>query len=438
MPSISEPFYLGVIGKPILQSLSPVIHEAALEQLGLVGAYLRLAVDSVSEALTCSREMGLKGINVTAPFKSEVLTEIRGLDNEVMETSAANTIVFGQSVSAFNTDIYGIRQSLGLAAKRADGKTALIIGAGGAARAAVVALKQVGCKVFICNRTAEKATDLAVSLGVNQVDFRGVEALLKELDYLVNTVPATDQLIDLRNLQNRTRILDAIYAKETFFSKRCSSNPKYVNGRIWLLNQGLKAFELFTGVKLTDAQILAVENRLTTATRLFPNTISLIGMMGVGKSSVGESLGSVINSDVVDLDSLVEQKAGSSIAKLVTEQGEAVFRKIESECLASVLEARPRVLSCGAGVIGSESNRALLMSQTTPVWLWASKAELVERLANSTSRPLLQGHDLTTRINELMEQRFIHYAKVSELVVSTTMKTPVNIAKRIAFEFSNV
>lgn len=435
--SDSQPIYLGVIGKPILQSLSPTLHQEALKRAGKNGVYLRLAVDSLKEALVCADEMGLKGLNITAPFKEEALTEEINLDREVSQVGAANTLVFGQQIATHNTDIYGVLRSLGLANQRSDGKTALIIGAGGAAKAAAYALKQNGCRVFICNRTPEKAQSLATKFGINQISHSDAALLLKNTDYLLNTVFSTEELLDLTHLQSHTLILDAIYARQTPFSESCSNNPNYINGKTWLFNQGIRAFELFTGVKTSDSHCAEILSSLFTKAPPAPHTISLIGMMGSGKSSVGRSLGSILDNNFVDLDDVVEQTAGCTIAKLVAEQGEETFRKLESQCLAQVLETKPRVLSCGGGIIGTTENRTLLRDQTTPVWLWASKEELLKRLAKFSHRPLLLGQDLPSRVSELLDQRFEHYAKVSQLVVTTKDRTVTEVAKRIAFEVIN-
>jgi len=431
---IYQAIYLGVIGKPIIQSLSPIIHETAFEQLGLNGAYLRLAVDSIQEALACAQEMGLGGINVTAPFKEDVLSEVKISDRDVIQVAAANTIVIGDTTSAYNTDLYGILESLGLSQKRADGKTALLIGAGGAAKAAAHALKQIGCRVFICNRTAEKADQAAAALGINAINFEDAALLLKNTDYLINTVFTTEEILKLEHLQNHTLVLDAIYAKQTPFSKSCQNNPNYIDGKTWLLHQGIKALEIFTGQKLNSSQQTVIRNRLFSETKSKPQTISLIGMMGSGKTSVSVSLGSIFGKEAVDLDEVIEKRAGCTIAKLVTDKGEEVFRKLESECLAEVLVTAPKILSCGGGIVGSQHNRELLAELTTPIWLWASVEELTKRLSKFSNRPLFFGHDLPTRIDELLEQRFSHYAKLSELVVPTVGKTTTEIAKRIAFE----
>lgn len=437
MPEI-KPVYFGVIGKPIIQSLSPIIHKEALRLAGLNGTYLRLAVDSLKEALVCAKEMGLKGLNITSPFKEEVLSEELNFNREVVQVGAANTLVFGEQTWAYNTDLFGVLQSLGLSEERSDGKTALIIGAGGAAKAAAYALKTNGCRVFVCNRSIEKAQNLATQLGINPISNEDAALLLKNTDYLVNTVFATESLVDLTHLQSHTLILDAIYAKQTSFSECCSKHLNYIDGKTWLFNQGIKAFELFTGFKTSPSQASEIRGSLFSEVKSPPRTISLIGMMGSGKSSVGSSLSSILGDEFVDLDDVVEQVAGCTIAKLISEQGEETFRQLESQCLEQVLANAPRVLSCGGGIIGSATNRALLQEQTIPVWLWASKEELSKRLVRFNHRPLLLGQDLPSRVSDLVDQRFAQYAEVSQLVVTTKDKTITEIAKRIAFEVINV
>jgi shikimate dehydrogenase len=432
-----DKLYLGVIGRPILQSLSPIIHSTALEHIGRKGAFLRIAATSIEEGVLTARQIGLRGFNVTAPFKEDAWKESKVLDEDAQHSKAVNAILLGESLSGFNTDIFGILESLGLYRSRVEGKTALVIGAGGAAKAAVSALKQVGCRVFITNRTEERAEVIANEFGVHTVKFKEAEDILKVTDYIVNTVVWPDVLFKLDNVQSHTLILDAIYAKETPLSQALSSNPNYISGKNWLLHQGLRAFEIFSGHKLTELQFTEVRKKLESIQRSAAPTISLIGMMGSGKSSVASSLGAILSRDIVNLDDIVEQIAGCSIPQLVKEKGELAFREIESEALEKALKSKPRVLSCGGGIIGTERNRHLLSTQTTPVWLWATKEELAKRLVRFQNRPLLHGHDLLTRVGQLLEDRFYDYAKTCELVVQTGDKTPSEIAKQVAFEVSN-
>ena len=431
--------YLGVVGRPIIQSLSPLIHEMVLKFVAKQGAYLRLAVESLDEAISVSEQMGLRGINVTAPFKEQSQETLTGADKLVLESGALNTIIFDDPIRATNTDIYGVQRALGLSPgqNRADGKTALIIGAGGAARATVYALKSIGCRVFITNRTIEKAEEIALTFGCKAISFEESADLLKVADYIINAVFSHQELISLDYLQPNTLILDAIYARETPLSLALRGNPNYISGKEWLIHQGIRAAGLFLGCSLTEEQIGEIHTAIDIADRRIPSTISLIGMMGSGKSSVLDSLRSVFGRDVVDLDQVIEEQAGMSILRLCEEKGEPTFRALEAECLERILLLKPKVLACGGGVLGKEENKLLLSAQSLPVWLWASKEELAKRLQRFSNRPLLAGYDLQERLGHLLEERFHDYASVSELVVPTDGKMPTEIARRIAFEVAS-
>ena len=361
-------------------------------------------------------------------------------DENALKIGAINTLLFSQTTIGSNCDIYGVQAAFGLdpISKRADGKTALIVGAGGAARAAAFALKQVGCRIFITNRSLERAEEIATLVHGKALTFVEASDVLKVVDYLVNTVSTEDELIDLKHLKIRTRVLDAIYAKKTHFSSHLEGSEQLTDGREWLLHQALKAFEIFTNCKLSGEQTEIVKQKLYSVKRTIPRAICLIGMMGSGKNSVANSLGATLGEEVVDLDQLIEDEAGMTISKLIEQKGEQTFRDLESSCLEKVLENPPRILSCGGGILLSEFRQKIIREKTLPVWLWASIPELSKRLQRFGNRPLLTGHDLIPRLEELLNERFFDYANISEIVIPTDDKNPTTIANRIAYEVVNV
>lgn len=149
--------------------------------------------------------------------------------------------------------------------------------------------------------------------------------------------------------------------------------------------------------------------------------IVLVGMMGTGKTAVGEMLSHRLQVPFVDLDQIIERRDGRSVQEIFAEEGESRFRQLESQSLNDILASTesPFVLSTGGGVVTVAENRHLLNnSSCTVVLLEASVDELTRRLANDRSRPLLTG-DVRTALLSLRSAREGQYHEVSDFVVST-------------------
>lgn len=160
--------------------------------------------------------------------------------------------------------------------------------------------------------------------------------------------------------------------------------------------------------------------------------VVLIGMMGVGKSTVGRLLARQWSRPFVDADEELERRTGSSVAALFDERGEARFRRLETEALVDLLGAEaPTVISCGGGVVTEDANRELLGERATVVWLTAPVDVLARRVGDGSSRPLL-GPEPPEVLRELMEQRMPLYEAVADHVVDTADRSPKTVARRVA------
>ena len=157
-------------GKPIMQSASPQMHNTGFAACGGINAvYTRLAADSMEEALEAARQIGMSGLNVTAPFKESACKLADSLDADAAATGAVNTLLIAKSgkTRGFNTDVEGVRSALASAGVELSGAAAVVLGAGGAARAAAYALCKSGASVTVANRTVGKAKEIASRFGCN-------------------------------------------------------------------------------------------------------------------------------------------------------------------------------------------------------------------------------------------------------------------------------
>ncbi len=152
-----------------------------------------------------------------------------------------------------------------------------------------------------------------------------------------------------------------------------------------------------------------------------PKNIVLIGFMGSGKSTVGRELHQRLGYGLVDMDQVIEQRSGKSIATIFKDDGEENFREMETSLLEELCDpsAPRRIISTGGGVIGRERNRVLLRQLGYVVWLHAPVAIIAERTARNRDRPLLDTDDPVARIEALMAVRKPLYAEAAHLTVDT-------------------
>lgn len=150
--------------------------------------------------------------------------------------------------------------------------------------------------------------------------------------------------------------------------------------------------------------------------RAGPRTIALIGLMGVGKSTVGRRLAARIGRPFVDGDEEIERAAGRSVSEIFADLGEAEFRAGEARVMRRLLMGPPVVLATGGGAVLNVKTRNLLKSHAVSVWLRAELPVIAERVARRDTRPLLRGKDPLATLTALAEARYPIYAE-ADLVV---------------------
>ncbi|MGH6998771.1 MAG: shikimate kinase [Phenylobacterium sp.] len=145
-------------------------------------------------------------------------------------------------------------------------------------------------------------------------------------------------------------------------------------------------------------------------------TITLVGLMGVGKSSVGRRLANALDLPFKDADVEIEAAAGRSIPDIFAEMGEPAFREGERRVITRLLENPPHVLATGGGAFMNDETRALIKERSISVWLKADLDVLVRRVSRKDSRPLLSGKDPLEVLTELAEKRYPVYAQADVTV----------------------
>lgn len=159
--------------------------------------------------------------------------------------------------------------------------------------------------------------------------------------------------------------------------------------------------------------------------------IALIGIMGCGKTTIGQLLKGKLNGfTFVDTDDLIVKSENHSINEIFSDNGEDYFREIETKILKDVLKNDNQIISTGGGIIKSQENINILKEKSIMIYLKTDINELVERLKNDNQRPLLKNEDIKTKLATLLEEREPKYQQAQH-IINTTNKTPDIIVKEI-------
>jgi len=269
----------GVIGDPIQHTLSPLIHNAAFAHLGLDKVYVpfRVPRPNLAEFLADAPSMGLRGLSVTIPHKEGVLAALSEVDPEVEGAGAANTLIFENGkIRGYNTDLQAALESLedslrlpGQPKEKSavEGKTVLVMGAGGAAKAIAFGLVRRGAEVVITSRSPERTAALAQRLKCRSVDW-AIRANVK-CTVVVNCTPVgmhpnvNESPLEKHQLKPAMTVFDTVYNPEsTLLLKHARAQGcKVVTGIEMFVRQAALQFKLFTGQEAPEELMREVIRR---------------------------------------------------------------------------------------------------------------------------------------------------------------------------------
>ena len=254
----------GVAGNPIAHSLSPLMHATAFRRENVNAVMLPLKVRALDDLLTVVRDLPLGGVAVTMPLKQEVLPHLANMDPLTARIGACNTLRTGADgkLYGFNTDVAGVVRPLEKR-MRLQGARILVIGAGGAAHAAVFGLVEQGAEVFIINRTHDRAASLARKAKAHVL--RQAALGKTRFDAIINTTPCgmtgIKQQLPLKESElNASLVFDMVYTPlETPLLKLAKAHSlTTVSGIEMFVQQGARQFEIWTGKPAPENEMLRV------------------------------------------------------------------------------------------------------------------------------------------------------------------------------------
>ena len=266
----------GVVGDPIAHSLSPAIMNAAFRRENVNAVYLALHAKTLKDLLTCVREIPIHGISVTMPYKETILPHLDNTDSHTTKIGACNTVVRAQDgkLYGFNTDASGIVRPLERRLNTLEGARILVIGAGGAARAAVFGLKERGSEVYILNRSAAPAKKLAHQAHARIMKRPDLKKLA--FDVIINATPVgmgntRDTPLQEKEI-NARYVFDMVYdpAETRLLKLAKERGAQVIPGIEMFVHQAARQFEIWTGKpapwdEMLRVVLLALQERANRA-----------------------------------------------------------------------------------------------------------------------------------------------------------------------------
>ncbi|MBR1673252.1 MAG: hypothetical protein IJ702_10030 [Fretibacterium sp.] len=401
----------GLIGRTLSHSWSVPIHKAlGCEEYRLI----ELEPEELGEFL--ARE-DIGGLNVTIPYKRDVMPYCAEIADTAQRVGSVNTIVPSpRGLCGHNTDLYGLQYALRRANISLSKRKVLILGSGGASLAAKAAaeLEGAGSLVIVSRSGPDNYQNISRHL---------------DAEVLINATPVGmsphtgDLLVDPADFPDCAGVADMIYnpCRTAFLMRAEEAGIPCTDGLPMLVAQAAAAEELFTGRK---GGVEKIEGILTDLRREMWN-ITLIGMPGCGKTTVGRALAELTGRPLIDLDEEIVKAAGRSIGDIFAHDGEAEFRRLERERIALAGRQSGHIIVTGGGAVKSPENYASL-HQNGRIYHLERETALLER----EGRPLSLAGDLEV----LYRERRPLYERFRDAAIENS-RTPRDAAEAIWRDF---
>lgn len=426
-----------VTGNPILHSKSPNMFNTQFEHIGLDASYLYLMADTAEEAVYMFRQLGMKGMNVTSPFKETIARYLDVVHDEAKVLDSVNTVVeIGGKLHGYNTDFYGVLQSFIDAGISLYGKKCLVIGAGGAGKAAAYGLHQQGADVTIVNRTFEKAQNGAKIIGCQCDYFENLRCCVEKSDIIISALQQNVNPIEESWLRKEQIIFDANYKGSLLVNIAKQRGCSIVSAEDWLLNQAVASYKIFLNEEPSSSIMRKGLSKPTLAE--CQKILSAIGIMGAGKTSHCKKISDLSQFEFVDIDEEIVREEGCSIPEIFKHKGEEYFRQLEATILSKQMNSfTSKVLSCGGGIVLNEKNRNYLKENSLVFWFFAAPHIILTR-TDISQRPLLQGERSEEKLTKILKERKDLYVQTAHVVVSTEQRSLQQTSEKIIRELEKI
>lgn len=400
----------GLLGRKLGHSYSPQIHS-------YIGDYPYTLFEKEPEEVADFVLHGdYTGMNVTIPYKKDVIPYLDELSPAAQKMASVNTIVRRKDGTLFghNTDYFGFTSMVLRSGIQVSGKKVLVLGSGGTSNTAVKALTDLGATVIIISRSGEN----------NYANLH----LHDDTSVIVNTTPVGMypktgvSPVDLKQFPKLEGVLDVIYnpARTQLLLDAEKMGLPCENGLWMLVAQAKEAAEYFTDAPISDDVIAKIHRKLSSQMQ----NIVLIGMPGCGKSTVASALAAKLGRKAVDADAEIVRIAGKSIPDIFAQDGEEVFRAWETKVLAELGKQSGLIIATGGGCVTRDRNYPLLHQNGNVFWLHRDIS-----LLPTEGRPLSQQNKLT----DLYAARNPLYDRFSDCFIDNNGSLEETVSAIIAY-----
>lgn len=369
----------GCIGEKLTHSFSKEIHNLLFDYDYLIQ---EIPKDKLGDFMT---KKDFKAINVTIPYKQDVIPYLDEISDTAREIGAVNTIInHDGKLYGYNTDFGGMTALIKRHGIEIKDKTVLVLGSGGTSKTAVAVARSLGAKAVVrVSRTAKE----------DCITYEDAYKYFADAEVIINTTPKgmypniIGEPIDLDCFPKIEALVDAIYNPlcSNLVVKAKSKGLNAVGGLYMLVAQAALAAELFVDTNVSTEKVDAVYNSIVKQKQ----NIVLVGMPSSGKTTIGKHLAKLLDMRFVDTDKEIEKVSGKTISEIFNESGESGFRDIEAQVIADVSAKQTQVIATGGGAILRELNVTALKGNGIIYFI----DRPLEMLITTDDRPLSSNRD---------------------------------------------
>ena len=368
-------------------------------------------------------ERDFRAINVTIPYKELVIPHLYYIDAAAEAIGAVNTVVNRDGLLyGYNTDFYGITRLLAHAGVTVGGKKVVILGTGGTSKTAMAVAKSLGAREVI--RVSRTGREDAVTYEEFYENHSDAEILL-------NTTPVGmfpnifNSPVDISGLDRLSGVIDTIYnpLRTPLVMAARARGIAAEGGLFMLVAQAVRASEKFIDTEYGLGECDRVYKKMLSD----KENIVLVGMPASGKSTVGAILADLTGRRIVDTDEMIVERAGKEITRIFAEDGEAEFRRLESECVKEASAMTSVIIATGGGAVLREDNVSALKENGRLYFI----DRPLEKLIPTASRPLSSDR---AAIEKRYNERYGLYCRVADVRIDADVAART-VAERIISDF---
>lgn len=390
----------GLLGKNINYSYSPYLHSK-------FGRYDYQLFDlDEKEFENFIKEKKFKGINVTIPYKKEVIAYLDYISEEVKRTNSCNTIINKDGkLYGYNSDYFGFKTLLQRNKIVVYNKTCLILGSGATSRTIKAVLEDMHVKeIIIVSRNPVN----------EEISYSAVKENLQP-NVIINTTPVgvsphfRESALDISDFENLEAVIDCIYNpfRTKLLLDAKNKGVSAYNGLMMLVFQAKQSSELFQDTLLDNTFTFNIYQDFKNELR----NIVFVGLPAAGKTTIGKYIAKLTNKKLVSIDKLITLKENMSVSEIFLQKGEDYFRKLEANLIKEYASKTAQVIDTGGGAVLNEESMNLLKANGILIFLNRDYQKMILRPGK---RPLIKNvEDLL----KLKDERYHLYLKHADIVI---------------------